>query len=564
MLNWRFNLILLCLFLFGAAIISRLVFLQILEHDFYSALAQGQQKIFGSWQGDRGEIYLQNYELPIATNKTYFFVYSSPKEIPQEKKLETAQVLSEILHLDQDSLLATLTQNSLYELVKDKLSEKDLVVLKEKKLAGVYFGQEKLRVYPSQNFASHILGFVNKEGDGQYGLEEYWDDVLRGKEKFIESERGPLGYLFSNQEEEAEIKGSDLILTVDYNIQYQAEKLLKNAQKQLSSVGGTIIVAEPHSGKILALANFPSFDPNQYFAESNFEIFQNEAIQKIFEPGSIFKPITMAAALDKEKITPATTYFDSGCLTVGGYKICNYQERIYSGELTMTNVLEKSINTGAVFAEKQVGHRDFLKYVEKFGFFEKTGIDTQGEVFSQNEELRKGYEINLTTASFGQGIEATPLQIIRGFSAIANGGKLVQPYLVEKIINNHEVLETRPEITDNNIISNQTALKLTTMLVSVVENGFGKAAKIPGYYVAGKTGTAQISWSALGINKKGYSDETWQSFIGFAPAFDPQFLILVKLNNPATKTAEYSALPIFRELAKYLIDYYQIPPDHNE
>jgi cell division protein FtsI/penicillin-binding protein 2 len=223
----------------------------------------------------------------------------------------------------------------------------------------------------------------------------------------------------------------------------------------------------------------------------------------------------------------------------------------------MNEVLEYSINTGAVFAERQLGHDNFLQYIKKFGIFEPTNIDLAGEVFSENKEFQKGYEINFATASFGQGIEMTPIQLVRAFSAIANNGMRTEPYLVEK--------EPSTELSlsaGEPVISSQTSSQLTAMLVSVVENGYSKRAKIPGYHIAGKTGTAQISWSALGVSKSGYSDKTIQSFVGYAPAFDPKFLILVKLDNPKTKTAEYSAIPIFRDLAKYIIDYYQIPPDY--
>jgi cell division protein FtsI (penicillin-binding protein 3)/stage V sporulation protein D (sporulation-specific penicillin-binding protein) len=227
----------------------------------------------------------------------------------------------------------------------------------------------------------------------------------------------------------------------------------------------------------------------------------------------------------------------------------------------MTEVLEKSINTGAVFAEEKLGHDSFLRYLDKFGFFKLTGIDLQ-EVYSENREFKKGYAINFATASFGQGIEMTPIQLIRAYSAVANGGKLVRPYVVKKIINGEEVSEVAPKIEEDSVISPKTAAQLTAMLVSVVENGFAKSARIPGYYVAGKTGTAQISFAALEVEKKGYSDKTWQSFVGFVPAFNPEFIILVKLNNPKTKTAEYSAAPIFQDLAKHIVDYYQIPPDY--
>jgi len=552
MKNWRINLVLFFICLFAATISGRLFFLQIIEHDYYAALAKGQQTLFKSLEGERGNIFFQNHEYPIATTKTYTLVYISPKEILVEQQADTARALSEILNISEAVLLNKVDQDSLYELIKERISQAEIESLGEKELAGVYLREENWRYYPYNDFASHILGFVNKEGEGQYGIEEYWDSVLQGKEGFLEGEKGPLGYLFFPGETASNSRGLDIVLTIDYNIQYLAEKLLREAQENLQAEGGQVIIIEPASGKILALANLPGFNPNEYSEEKDFTIFQNDAIQKIFEPGSVFKPITMAGALNEGKITPQTTYFDPGCFEVGGYPICNYEERIYQGELSMINVLEKSINTGAVFAESQLGHRNFLNYIEKFGIFEETGIDLWGEISPPNTEFKQGREINFVTASFGQGIEMTPIQLVRAFCIIANGGKLVTPYLVE----------TQLKISDNNIISPQTASKLTAMLVSVVENGFGKAARVPGYYIAGKTGTAQISYAALGVDKKGYSDKTWQSFIGFTPAFDPQFLILVKLNNPATKTAEYSAVPLFQTLAKYIIDYYQIPPDH--
>ena len=553
MKNWRINFVLALIFIFSAVISCRLFFLQVVNHNYYAALARGQQKLFWDVIGDRGEIFLANHALPVATNREYSFLYLSPAEVPGDQKEEVAQVLSEQLDMDKEYLESRLQKDSLYELIRDKMTDEAVAPIEELGLAGVHFKKETFREYPYGDFASHVLGFVNEEGYGQYGAEEYWNDVLRGKEEFWEGIKGPLGYFFSGLSN-SDNKGQDLQLTIDYNIQYLAEKLLKGAVKTLNIKGGTIIVINPNSGKLLALADLPSFDPSEYSAEEDFSIFQSDATQKIFEPGSVFKPITIASAIDQGKITPETTYQDPGVLEIGGWPIYNYDQRIYPGDTTMTQVLEKSINTGAVFAESQLGHKKFLEYVTNFGVFEKTGIDLQGETASRNAEFKKGYEISYATASYGQGIEMTPIQLVRAFSVIANGGKLIKPYLVEQDL----------EMSNNNIISPQTASKVTAMLVSVVENGFGKAARVPGYYVAGKTGTAQVSYSALGINQKGYSDKTWQSFIGFAPAFNPQFLVLVKLNNPSTKTAEYSAVPLFQSLAKYIIDYYQIPPDHNE
>ncbi|PIP24830.1 MAG: hypothetical protein COX34_02075 [Candidatus Nealsonbacteria bacterium CG23_combo_of_CG06-09_8_20_14_all_36_12] len=569
MKGWRVNLILIFIFIFGAAIISRLVFLQIIDQEYWRALAKGQQKFFEEISADRGEIILKDKSgnlYTLATNKEFQFIYLSPKEV--KDKSDTAIKLSRILNLSEDFILEKLKdEESLFVVLKKQLTESEVQNIKELNsegkqasygagLPGVYIGEEKIRYYPLGSFAAHLLGFVGGEFSGQYGAEGFYNEILSGEKGFIEGEKNPTGYsiLFDTNFSPAQ-KGDDLILTVDYNIQFLAEKLLKEAKENLEIESGSIIITDPNSGEILALANFPSFNPNEYSKIENLDIFQNSAIQKLFEPGSVFKPITMAAGLDKEKITPQTTYHDPGMLKIDGWPIYNYDGRTYPGEITMTEVLEKSINTGAVFAEKETGHNNFLEYVKRFGFFEKTDIDLQGEIWSENKNLKSGREINYATASFGQGIEITPIQLVRAFSVIANGGKLVKPLVVEGS-------NSSLDVGGGQIISTRTASQLQAMMVSVVENGYAKKTKIPGYYIAGKTGTAQIPWIALGIDKSGYSEKTIQSFLGFAPAFNAKFLILVKLNNPQAKTAEYSAVPIFKELAKYIIDYWHIPPDY--
>jgi cell division protein FtsI/penicillin-binding protein 2 len=543
--------------LFGTAIICRLFYLQVVRGDFYRALAQGQQNFFNQFQGERGEIFYNDGTTPLAINVKQSLVYASPREC--ENKPEVAKILAGVLNLDEEQILEKLeNEDSSYQLLKKRLTAQEVSKLKELNLSGIRLGEESTRVYPQQNLASQVIGFLGGEGKGQYGIEENYNDILQGKEGFEVEEKIFGGSLIPALQN---YRGSDLILTLDYNTQFRAEQLLKENQERLNYRSGQIIVMEPATGKILAMANFPDFDPNNYSDVSDFKIFQNATIQKKFEPGSVFKPITMAGALEEGVITPQTTYIDEGFVQVGGDIIHNYSERAY-GEQTMTGVLEKSINTGAVFAESRLGHLHFLDYISRFGIFEPTQIDLAGEIYSLNEELKKGYEINYANASFGQGIEMTSLQLARAFSAIANGGKLVKPYLVEKIIENDKIIEIKPVIEESEIISPKTASQLTAMMVSVVENGFGKRAKVPGYYIAGKTGTAQISWPSLGKDKRGYSQETWQSFVGWFPAFDPQFLILVKLDNPQIKTAEYSAVPIFHDLAKYILDYYQIPSDY--
>ena len=541
MKNWRINLIFFLFLVFGAAIISRLIFLQILKGDFYKALSQGLHSSFQKTQIERGEIFLKGGE-PLAINIDLPFVFASPRGI--EKSEETAEALSQILNLDKNSVLEKLKKDNFYSLLKRKLTQKEVDDLKKSKFEGVYLEEEKVRYYPQETLASQAIGFLGAEGIGQYGLEEFFNDILE------------------NAKDAEAKKGQDLILTIDYNIQFKAEKLLQEAKENLEIESGQIIVIEPISGKILTLAHFPNFNPNQYekyAKEENLEIFKNSVTQKLFEPGSVFKPMTMAAALEEEKITPQTTYIDEGQVKVDGWKksIYNYGGKVY-GEQTMTNVLEKSINTGAVFVQKQLGENLFLNYFEKFGFFEPTGIDIR-ETYSENNVIKNGRAINFATASFGQGIEMTSIQLVRAYCAIANGGKLIKPYLVEKILENGtQIEEIQPEVSSS-IISSKTARQLTAMLVSVVENGFAKGARIPGYYIAGKTGTAQVAEGGV------YSpDKSIQTFVGFAPAFDPKFLILIKLDNPKAKTAEYSAVPIFHDLAEYIIHYWQIPPDYTE
>lgn len=542
MKTWRANLVLILIFIFGLIIIGKLFFIQVLNRDFYRALALGQQNDFERVVPQRGRVFFKDGVNELATDYLSDFVFVSLPKI--RDKEETALILSKALNLKEDFILEKFADvESPYQELKTDLSEQEVKKIKELNLPGVYLSQKTKRYYPHKNLASQVIGFLGGEGNGQYGIEGFYDEKLKGQGKE---------------------KGADLVLTLDFNIQFEAEKLLEEAKKNLDIEGGQIIVIEPNSGKILALANFPNFDPNQYdiWAEKeNSERFQNGAIQKLFEPGSIFKPIVMAAGLEEGKITPFTTYVDRGFVKIGSYTIHNYDNAVW-GRQTMTQVLEKSINTGAIFAERQIGHQVFLKYIKKFGIFKKTGIDLQGEVSSENLDLKKGYEIDFATASFGQGIEMTPVQLVRAISAIANGGRLMRPYLVEKIIEKGKEIEIQPEIQAESVISSKTASKLTAMLVSSVEKGYARRARIPGYYIAGKTGTSQIPFPSLGIQKSGYSNKTWQSFIGFAPAFDPKFLVLVKLDNPRARAAGASTTLVAHDLIKYILDYYQIPPDY--
>ena len=558
MKNWRLKVLFLFLILAGGGIIWKLYILQIKNGEYYEALALGQQVSFEESKGKRGEIFLENGEFPLAQTKTKNIIYIFPEKLENIQK--EAEILEKILNEKKEKLISLFQTE---KVLKREISQENLEKLKNKNLKGVYIDKILGRYYPQGSFACDVLGFVNEEGKGQYGIEGYYDKILRGEERMLPKERSPFGYLtlfLDSKTEELFSQGADLFLTLDYHIQYFSQKLLKEAKEKFDIDSGQIIVQEPSTGKILALVDFPGFDPNQYGQEKDLSIFLNDTLQKLFEPGSIFKPFTMAAGLEEGLITPDMEYEDKGYVNLGGPPIYNFERRVW-GVQSMTDVLEESINTGAIFVEQKLGGELFLKYLENFGFFEKTGVDLQGEEFSLNETLKRGYPRDVAVASFGQGVEITPLQLVRAFAAIANGGKLLRPFVVEKIIQpDGTEIRINPEI-QRKVISETTCAKLTSMLVSVVEQGSGRRAKIKGYFIAGKTGTAQVP-----LKTGGYSQEkTIHSFIGFFPAFDPKVLIFIKLDNPkGVKAAALSTAPLFRELAKYIISLWQIPPDYEE
>ncbi len=510
--HWKIIFIFFLFCSLASAVMVKLFFIQIKNGQYYQALALGQQVSFGQTIGQRGEIFWSDSHSSQAPSAT----------------------------------LAQITK-------KEKLSQLEDGATTTRQVLS--------RFYPYKELAANVIGFVNEDGQGQYGIEGYYNEVLRGTKSIGDIGKSPFGYLASVldlQNEPFLSKGADLWLTLDYNVQYFAQKLLKEAREKWQIESGQIVVAEPFTGKILALANWPSFDPNFYSQEADLAVFLNSATQKLFEPGSVFKPITMAGGLEEGLITSETIYKDKGFVDLGGPKIYNFEKRVW-GEQSMTDVLEESINTGAVFVQEQLGEKKFLKYLDKFGFFEKTGIDLQGEVSSKNESLKRGYRRDLAAASFGQGVEMTTIQLVRAFSAIANGGKLLKPYLVEKMVDERgREIVTETEVQAE-AFSAEAAAELTAMLVSVVEQGSGRLAKTEGYFIAGKTGTAQVV-----LERGGYHpDKTIQSFIGYFPAFSPRVLIFVRLDNPrGVKSASYSAVPIFAQLAKHIIGLWQIPPDY--
>lgn len=546
------------LFVVAAGVIARLFMLQVMHHGWYVALAEGRDAFANSFTPVRGQIYFRDATnkdslLPVATNREMRLLYAVPKEVKDPEG--TALKLAELLPVDKDVLLSKLQSRGQYvplahELTKD-LAQKVL----RKKLPGIRDEQELTRYYPFADTTSHLTGFVGYKGDkrvGQYGIEGYLDSQLAGTLGHIDGDGTDVGFISQAH------NGDSVVLTIDRTVQFEACTKLQEAVSKHGADGGTVIIVDPKTGAIIAMCNVPIFDANAYRTTPDISVFTNEAISGTYEPGSVIKTLTMASGIDAGVITPDTTYTDTGSVQIGKYTIKNSESKKY-GVQTMSGVLEQSINTGAIFVSRLLGQDRFRKYFEKFGLGELSGIELQGENKGNIAPLKQKGDIYSATASFGQGISMTPLQLTMAYAAVANGGKLMKPYVVDETIKAsgyHQ--KTEPKVV-RQVVKAQAAQTTMAMLVNVVRKGHGKRAGIPGYFIGGKTGTAQVPLT----DRAGYDPNKHNgTFVGYATMSDPRFVMLVKINDPKdVQFAESSAAPLFGQLAQFLIDYYQIQPD---
>ncbi|MBI5127700.1 penicillin-binding protein 2 [Candidatus Roizmanbacteria bacterium] len=506
---------------------------------------------------ERGKIFDRNLT-PLALNQNSYLLYLEPKKI--NDKLKLTRFLSEKLDMEEASLEAKIDESKDWISIVSGIDEDKKKEIEGLKISGIGFESQMKRFYPEASLSAHLLGFVGKdktgEGTGYFGVEGFYNQDLNGLPGLLESERDLAGRpIFIGVQNKVDPEnGRDLVLTIDKTVQEIAKKRLSEGIEKYQAKQGCVIIADPGTMAILSLVCLPDYDLDKYFQFSE-DFFRNSTVSDVYEPGSIFKPLIMAAAIEEKKIKPQDTYNETGPITVGEYKIKTWNDK-YEGKISMTRILEKSSNVGMVYIGEKLGKDKIYQYLEKYGFGESTDIDLQGENSSYLKPKANWYSIDFSTVTFGQGIALTPIQMIRAFAALVNGGNLMKPYVVDKILSAKEEIIIKPKM-ERKVISDLTSQIIRKMLTSTVENAEAKWDRPQGYKIGGKTGTAQVPI-------QGHYDpsKTIASFIGFAPADKPKFITLVMLKEPKTSPwGSETAAPIFFEIAKDLIVYYSITPN---
>ena len=562
----RLRVIAIIVFIFGFVLVYRLFYLQVTNSQELKEAALAQQATVRSIPASRGSIYYgeakSNQTYPLAANREFNHLFAVPSKIENPKQaFNLLWPLLEDFGMSEETLRARLEkENDIYEPLAHKLTDEELEKFRKLEIPGIAWEKETWRYYPEGDTLANVLGFVGIRDDkrtGQYGLEGFFEEELKGKDGLVEGATDIYGRVIQSADL-AQTKpevGVDLYLTVDRNIQTFACQRLKESVEKHSAASGQVIVMNPETGAILALCNEPAYNPNFYNKVEDISVYLNPAVSTAYEPGSTFKPLTMAAAIEDRQLEPETIYTDTGEVKIGKYTIRNSDSKAH-GEVSMITVLQDSLNTGAIFAQQKIGNNRFRKFVEKFGFGSLTEIDLGGEVAGDISSLEKSSDVFFATASFGQGITTTPLQMLSAYASLANGGNLVKPFIVkEKRRNGSLVSVTQPEFIGEPI-SVRTSTIISGMLVSVVKDGQAKRAGVPGYHIAGKTGTAQVAEAG------GYGEDTIQSYVGYGPVEDPVFVMLTKLDYPQVDYfAASTAAPLFGEIAEFILQYYEIPPN---
>jgi cell division protein FtsI (penicillin-binding protein 3) len=545
----------LALFWMGV-VFGRLAYLQLVRHSDYMARAMRQQRRTLDITPKRGSIYDRNMH-PLAMSVPVQSAFAVPTEVKDVAM--ASRLLSGVLGVQQDLIREKLDSGATFVWIQRKLTPEKVQAVTALNLKGIYFQEENQRFYPKRDMASHVLGFVDVDDKGLGGIEHEYDSLIRSKGEKIVVMADARQRWFDGGEAQAD-RGANIVLTLDEKIQYIAERELAAAIGRTHAPAGTVIVQDPNSGAILALANWPKFNPNAA-VDSSAESRNNRAITSIYEPGSTFKLVTLAAAFDQNLIHPEQVFnCENGAVKVAGHLIHDHKKY---GMLTVADILANSSDVGAIKIALLLGSPKFYDYIRAFGFGTPTGVDLPGESRGLLHRLDHWGSYSIASVSMGQEVGVTPLQMITAVSAIANGGLLLKPHVVQEMRRGEQILPldgpSAPE-DPRRIVQPQTAATLRRLMEGVILHGTGKNARLDGWTAAGKTGTAQ----KIDPNTKRYSPtNVIASFSGFAPINNPAVTILVSLDSPAgwPHGGGDVAAPVFKRIAEQVLPYLNVPRD---
>jgi cell division protein FtsI/penicillin-binding protein 2 len=553
-------------------IIFKLFSLQVIHHDDYVALADEEQIKRLQIPAKRGLIYMMNngQPAPIVMNEVVWTLFLDPREVNDEAAVKAAVegvVKAPLMSVDE----ALSDRTSRYKVLAKNLSRAQAEAIKEKELDGVGFQETTRRVYPEKSLAAQTLGFVNGEGVGQYGAEEAFNERLSGKDGVLQTVTDvnsvPLSIGDKNVRVPA-VNGEDVVLSLDRNIQAAAEKYLAEGLVRSKATYGSVLVMNPNNGRVLAMANLPSYNPEEYVNVEDAKLFSNAILSDPYEPGSVMKTFTMTTGVDTGLATPEMTYLNKYQETVGGHTVKNASSTMNGQIATFQDAMDHSYNTGMINVLRKLGGGDINEksktilynyLTDRFHFGKNTGIElfeTSGVLIPPDDE--EGSVIRYVNMSFGQGMSMSMMQVVAAFSAVINGGTYYTPTVVQGVMKDGALVEDAAKVREGSVISGSASQKMVDVLVKVrkflrigKKDGEGS-----GYLVGGKTGTAET----IDENGAYTEDETIGSYVGFGGVKRPEYVIMVRVGGGYHLGGNTDADPIFTELSKYILNYWRLTP----
>ena len=546
---------------------SRLAYWQVSQHGRLAMQAQAQYRELVQLPALRGAIFDRNLK-QLVVNTTVYSAFVSPDQVAAADRDRVATGLSSVLGVDKTNVMTTLASNSKFAYIQRRFAKTKADQLRSLKLPGVGMQEETQRSYlpgiaAGSTLAANLLGFVDWNGDGKYGLEQNYQQALGGTPGFISSYRDLANreIVLGTHTHQDPVNGQELVLSLDANIQYAAEQALADGVKRDNAESGSVLIMDPTTGGIVASADYPSYNAND-FNHTDPALFKDNVVGSVYEPGSVMKVVTLSGAINAGAIAPNTVINDPGVLSVGGYRIYDWDRRNH-GNIDYTYVLAHSLNVGAMKAMQAEGHTAFYNNLQAFGLTKASGIDVADENCLLPTAADKMSDSQYATASFGQGIDVNMVQMLAAINVVANGGKYAPPHVVERVGTHINPLLLKPQ---RQAISPETAAKMTEMMKQVVQKGSGWTSRIKGFELdqAGKTGTSQIP-----VNGQ-YTQDVWTSFVGFLPAKNPRFTMLVVIRKPHYPGSDrdwtlndgyMTAEPIWKTIAQSIVVDWHITPN---